>query len=289
MLPTITRAFPPLPLEELTAEISRFSSRSLVEKHDLIKRLVMLHPILSVDWNGRHLCRARKLSDNEALPGNVDGVIWRKDAPASQGRANPYGFPVIYLADHPDTALREVRAENHQVVLASFEILLNKSCMIAPVGELMCAQRTGRGSLLGNSSQYVTDLINSCEANEMKSLLITDAFLLDCLADGQDNYAISSYVAKCIFDKLPAISAISYPSQVQSGAICFALRTENFWEKWGVKAVRCGQARHLSHGYYHFSRIRHVIGIMKNGNFRWGEQEENVDSMTLLEPLWIPS
>ncbi|MCP9757908.1 hypothetical protein EGI20_01075 [Aquitalea sp. S1-19] len=290
LLPTITEAFPPLPLEELTAEISNFSDSALEDKQALIKRLVMVHPTLGLNWGAGHrFRRARRLKTHEPYPQNVDGIIWRKDVPASQGRANPDGFSVLYLADRPDTALKEVRAESDQVVLADFEIVPGKSCLIAPIGELMRIQRSGRGFMAGEHAQGVSNYLNACKPQDEKSLLITDAFLLECLLDGRDNYEISSYVAKCIFDKNPKLSAIAYPSCVQNGAICFAVRTDHFWDQWGVRSVRCGHARHLSHGYYDFSPARHVNGIEIGGNFHWEEHEEDVATTVLLKPLWVPS
>lgn len=288
-MPTITERFPPLSLEELVSAIASFQESSLAEQHALIKRLVIVHPTLSLDWGPGHCYRrARSLKPEEAPPKNVDGIIWRKDVPAVLMRANPEGFPVMYLADHPDTALKEVRAEDGRVVLSEFEILPGKNIRVAPIGELMRIQRSGRGFLSGNASSALNDVLNACDPDSAKSLLITDSFLFDCLAK-QTDYEISSYVAKCIFDKDPAISVISYPSYVQDGAINFAVRTENFWENWGVRAVRCVHAKHLAQGYYGYSQIRHVSGITVRGNLVWDEDIENINCSLHLNPLWFPT
>lgn len=289
-MPTITERFPPLPLDELLPAIASFPTSTLQEQHALIKRLVMVHPTLSLDWGpGHRYRRARRLNPSEARPTNVDGIIWRKGVPAAEGRANPYGFSVIYLADHPDTALTEVRAKDDVVVLSDFEILPGKSIRVAPIGELVRVQRTGRGFLSGNASSTLNDFVNACDQDGAKSLLITDSFLLGCLVDGKDNYEVSSYVAKCIFDKDPMISAVAYPSHVQMGAINFAVRTDDFWNQWGVRAVRCGHATHLAHGYYNYTQIQHVTGITVDGTLCWSDELVNENTLTPLEPLWVQS
>lgn len=289
LLPTITERFPPLPLKELSSAISNFQASPLSDQLALITRLVVQHPTLSLNWGPGHIYRrARVLKPEEVLPTNVDGFIWRKDVPATLMRANPEGFPVMYLADHPDTALKEVRATNSRVVLAEFEIQAGKQIRLAPIGEMMKIQRTGRGYLSGDASSTLNDFLNACEPDSARSLLITDSFLFDCLAK-QDNYQISSHVAKCIFDKDPAISVISYPSYVQHGAMNFAVRTEAFWESWGVRAVRCVHAKHLAQGYYGYSQIRHVSGITVRGNLVWSDEVENLNASLHLEPLWFPT
>lgn len=58
----------------------------------------------------------------------------------------------------------------------------------------------------------------------MRSLLIADAFLFKCLVEGDDQYLISSFVARSIFEKNRQISTVAYPSVRQYGAINFAVK-----------------------------------------------------------------
>ncbi|EOI7349006.1 RES family NAD+ phosphorylase [Yersinia enterocolitica] len=292
MSKTITETYPPLPLDKLLVAIDNFSTSSTEEKYKLIKQLVACHALLSVSWGaGRSFKRARLLKAKEEMPKTVNEIIWRKDIPATIGRANPAGFPVLYLADREDTALSEVRVINDRVVVAYFEILPDGVIQVAPIGELSLVQKTGRGNILGDSSKDINDMINACNPEEAKALLITDNFLLECLTSADENYEISSYVAKCIFDNLPNVSAIAYPSQRQRGAINIAVRIkkEEFWENWGVRAIKCLDARHLAYGYYNVSNINHVTGMTYSGEFVWDDELDQERSTMLLDPLWVPT
>lgn len=285
---TITRAYSPLPLAKLIPAISRFPSAPLSEKQKLIQELVDIHPTVNLSWGpGWRFRRARCIKTDEHVPTGVDGIIWRKDGPVPEQRANPKGFQVLYLADRVNTALCEVDADAQLAVITEFEILPGRNIQVAPIGELSRIQRTGRGFLLPEpESSYVSKLLNTCAPDEAKSLLITDAFLFECLTNTDDDYSVSSYVAKCTFDKLPSVSTIAYPSRRLFGAINFAVRVEDFWKSWGVRAVRCGSATHLACGYYSYKNIKHVEGITENGLLRWCNEIDAEESALLLDPLW---
>jgi len=230
--------------------------------------------------------RARRLDPGDQ-PKTVDQLIWRKDIPASLGRANPAGYEVIYLADRQDTALQEARVRDDLAVVSDFQIRPGRSVRIAPIGELLQIHRTGRGTFAGDHSGVVTNMLNACRPDEARSLLITDAFLRQCLV-GHDDYEISSQVALSVFEKLPAITAVAYPSVRQIGATNFVVRTEGFWDNWGIGAVRLGQAHHLGMGFYRFSHTQGVDGIYSSGDLRW-TPVPNPEATLVLDPLWVPT
>lgn len=286
---TITQQFTPVPLDELVFGVRDFKNKSLIEKRVFIHRLVEAHPILNLQWGPEHrFRRARRLSDNEMPPDRVNGVIWRNEVPARQGRANPSGFPVIYLADRMETAFREVHAEVDRTVIAEFAILEHHTIHIAPIGEMSLIQRSGRGWLSGNASSEISHMLNACALDEAKSLLVTDTFLFDCLTNPEDDYDISSTVATCVFDKIPAVTAIAYPSRRQHGAINLAVRTDSFWDNWRIVSIQCGLAKHLACGYYRFSDRRHVTGITGSGVLRWDAELLDDHSTIILDPPWTP-
>ena len=120
--PTITQQFPPLPLDEVVARIKHFDDVDLDERLDTIRAFVRVHPIMCYDWGGDcRYRRARKVEYGQMLA-NVSELIWRSDVPAGLGRANPAGFPVLYLADRLNTALSEIRLDEGDVVLTEFRI-----------------------------------------------------------------------------------------------------------------------------------------------------------------------
>ena len=51
MPPTITEAYPPMPLEEVVDLVERYKSMSAADKKRTIERLVQVHPTMNVDWS----------------------------------------------------------------------------------------------------------------------------------------------------------------------------------------------------------------------------------------------
>jgi len=296
MPPTLTEVHPPIPLCELVSALAGFASLPAPQKLALVDRLVAAHPIVSMDWGAGWRFRRARLLGADEIPATVDEVIWRKGVPARIGRANPAGFQVLYLADRPDTAFQEIlhhapqdASSPHTMMLAEFVIHDDCRVRIAPVGELSQIQRTGRGFLAGDASQHLSNLLNACSLDDAKALLITDSFLLQCLTNGANDYGLSSHVAMSIFAKLPTVSTIAYPSVRQLGAINLAVRTETFWNDWGLRSVRRGRAEHLAQGFYRFSDVRHVDGITVDGALRWREDPDVENSVVVLGPAWTPS
>lgn len=285
MPPTITEAHPPLPLDELTALIREFDTLSVDGKKAAIDRLLATHPKINVDWGGAWRYRRCRKLDPGYRPETVDDLIWPKGVPASLGRANPHGFQVLYLADRQDTALQEARVVDDSTVVADFRIQAGRSIRVAPIGELIQIHRTGRGPFAGAVSTTVTNMLNACERDEARSLLITDAFLLHCLV-GHDDYDVSSQVALSVFSMLPAVSAVAYPSRRQRGAINFAVRVERFWEDWALRSVRYGRARELAMGFYTVSNAQAVVGIYDDGRLEW-KALDNPEVTVELEPPFV--
>ncbi|MCJ2012429.1 RES domain-containing protein [Methylobacterium sp. J-076] len=284
MVQTVTEAFPPLPLTEVVDLVNDFGGMTLAEKQASIERLVRVHPTLNMEWGpGWRYRRCRKL-DPGVVPTHVDELIWRKGVPAQLGRANPEGYEVLYLADRRDTALNEARIARDPAVLAEFVIQASKSIRVAPIGEFAQVQRTGRGLLAGEASAALSNFLNSCSLPEAQSFLIADAFLLDCLV-GHDDYAISSHVALCVFNKNPNVSAIAYPSRRQDGAINFAVRVEGFWDSWALASVSYGTARHLAMGYYDLPIAKAVDEVYGDGRLRWRDMPGGREMLLLGSPF----
>ncbi|UVL60845.1 RES domain-containing protein [Pseudomonas sp. B21-032] len=284
----ITHKFPPLPLSELIARIERFSEAKLHEKHSLISDLVKVHPLLSMDFGaGSVFRRARKIDEHD-YPSSVQDFLWRVGGKPSVGRANPEGFPVLYIADRPETAFSETHISDNFVLLSELRIREGAKCRIAPIGEMLQVQRTGRGFLSGDASVAINNMLNACSIDQARSLLITDAFLFECLVGDDEKYLVSSFVSEAIFKKNRKISAVAYPSVRQHGAINFAVRIDDFWDSWSVVAARRMRARHLACGYYETTRTEHVLGITAEGKLVWGKGKIEDNIACRLEPPWHP-
>lgn len=275
---TITGSFKPLPLDYLLSRINEFKGASLELKRAIISEFVSVHPILSISFSkGSTFIRARKIGFND-YPQSVQDLLWRVDSKASAGRANPAGYPVLYIADRQETAFAETHVNGEFVLLSQLQIRENANCQIAPIGELMKIQRTGRGFLSGDASSTINNMLNACDLNEAKSLCITDAFLFDCLVNDDEQYSISSFVAKSIFEKNKGVSVIAYPSVRQYGAINFAIKTSDFWKSWNIVSASRMYVRHLACGYYETSLTEHVVEITHQNKLIWkkGIIEDNV-------------
>ncbi|MEO5655338.1 MAG: RES family NAD+ phosphorylase [Nitrosospira sp.] len=256
------------------------------EQLAFISFLVNRHPTLSLEWGpGWSYKRARKLGVDEC-PSKVRDLIWKPDAPAAVGRANPAGFQVLYLADRFETAFSEICVEDDDVLLAQFSILPGRSIRLLPIGELTQIHRTGRGFLSGEFSNQLSNIIKAFKHDEAKSLLMADTFLLDCLISDDDDYVRCSYLAKCIFEKQQVVSAIVYPSVRQSGSLNLVVKKDQFWKNWGIHSARRGQVTHLACGYYSFTNTRHVTWIDSGGTLRWNDQLSDENTAVLFDPLW---
>lgn len=285
----LTKRFPPIPLAELLEGIASFTTADLDTKHRFIDRVVAAHPILSVDlgpaWRFR---RARKFKDGDTLPKSVDELIWRKDTIPVMQRANPEGFQLLYVTDRQETAFKEVRAEDSDVVLTNFSIREGHKARVAPIGEFFLVQRRGHGNLLkGDCATAISQILNDEAEENAKSIVIADAFLHHCLTEGFDAYRVSSYAAKAIFTKLPEVSVVAFPSSQQPDAVNFAIRGDRLWEQWGIVAVKTGRAKHLAFGLYNYTNKGHVTGIFTSGRLRWSEEDKGVT--ILLSPPWTPA
>lgn len=274
-------------LDDLVEKIRRFPKQSVEQRQTFIGALVTIHPTLNVPWGpGWTFKRARNLQSLQ-IPASVDDVIWPKDRPAELGRANPAGLRVLYLADRRDTALREVRVNEGWVAVAEFQIRPEQSIFICPIGEISQIIRTGRGFLSGDASNLMSDMLNACPLAASRSLVLTDAFLYEQMT-GQDDYHLSSTVARAIFDKLSNVSAVAYTSRRQQGGINFAIKSDTFWDSWGLTSVRRGYAEHLALGFYRLTRITGVTGIFHSGKFEWEVTEKDEEMRIILAPQYSP-
>lgn len=100
--------------------------------------------------------------------------------------------------------------------------------LVAPIGEMIQIQRTERGFLAGDASQHINDMISACEREAARAMLITDASLFRVLTGTDGDYEESSMVALAIYDKLPELTAVAFPSRRQFGGLSFAVRIDRF-------------------------------------------------------------
>ncbi len=285
---TITTKFPPLPLDELITRIKRFETASLEKKYELLTDLIGVHPTIGVDFSKGSVFKRARMINEEDYPELVQDLLWRVEGVARTGRANPEGFPVLYIADRQDTAFGEIHIDGHFVLLTELQIREGTKCRIVPIGEFLRIQRTGRGTLTGDLSFAINNMLNSCRREDAQSLLITDAFLFECMIKDDDQYQISSFVAKSIFEKDRKNSAIAYPSAKQYGAVNLAVRADDFWKSWAIIGARRMYVRHLALGYYESSRTEHVMGVTRLGKLIWGKGIIDNSSSHRLEPPWYP-
>lgn len=285
MPPTITQRHPPLPLNELLPLIKDFAFMPLNEKKAVIDRLVSVHPTFNLAWGSGSKYRRCRAIQKDEIPEHVDQLIWRVGVPARLGRANPEGFQVLYLADRPETALSETHVTDGHVVMTDFVIREGRSIRVAPIGEMANVQRNGRGYLSNEIASAVDGMINACDYYEIRSLLITDAFLWDCFVKS-DEYEVTSHVAHAIFNKNDQINAIAYPSRRQFGAVNFAIKVDSFWDAWGIESVRYGHAVHLAMGYFDFRGSKGVDGIYNDGRLRWTSLDNPNGGILLGPPFY---
>ena len=131
-------------MRELLERIRAFPAERSEARRATVRRRVDAHAITGLRWGqGWRYRRGRILEDGETAI-KVRDLIWREGVPPRMGRANAAGFGALYLSDRRDTALSELRVVDGQVVLAEFVIRPDLEMLVAPVGEMIQIQRTGR-------------------------------------------------------------------------------------------------------------------------------------------------
>lgn len=268
MLGTITEKHPPLALEYLVKRINSFDYMTIKGKHAFLYELISVHPLISCDYSkGTVFRRTRRLS-KEHSPENISELLWNPSE-SNVGRANLQGRSVLYVSDRIETSLKEARAFDGYVSLSEFQIREGEKFRICPLGELLTIQRTGHAVFLNGSEEVIQSMINACDEEDVKSLLITDSFLLKCFLAEDESYSLSSFIAETIFGKNSEIEGIGYSSVQQYRANNVAIRAERFWKSWAVVGVRIMSVSYLAEGFYHNFDVGHVTKIDADGNLRW--------------------
>lgn len=206
---------------------------------------------------------------------------------ASVGRANSSGKPILYLADRIETALSEIRLQQGHVITANFQIQANKVCQILPIGEMLSIQRTGKSRFVPDAGP-INDIINACEHEDAQSYLITDSFLHEILVNDKAPYQISSYLCDALYKKYPSVTVIAYPSAQLNAAINYAVKTDDFWNVWGVSGISKFNGEHLVQGVYKVTQRKNVIKIYDNDQLAWGNFLEDQRITDLPKHLWTP-
>ncbi|MGS0467741.1 hypothetical protein ACU8V3_11800 [Cobetia marina] len=115
--------------------------------------------------------------------------------------------------------------------------------------------------------------------------MITDSFLMNCFQKDSGGYQISSYIAKCVFEKNSNIDAIVYPSVKQYGGLNLAINVDRFWDSWAIVGARKIEVDYLAEGFYDIIDMGHVIHVDKNGGLSW-RMERYAESSSFRLPPW---
>lgn len=284
----LTDKHPPMDLKDLCAIIKKYELLSKKEKKKAIKKIISYHVTLTLEYSFRELFRVRKIDNGEKISSFKD-IIWPPENINIPGRASINGSTTMYLSSTKDTALSEARINKHRIAIARFRNL-EEGTHIFPVGELHLVTERGFGELLSNEeSKCILDIINACPIEKARSIIIADKFIYKVFTSkDDDNYEMTSFIVDCIFNKIPKIDTIGYRSQMREGGYNLAIRSDKFWEKWGISSVTTADAEHLVLQYYKLSRLFSVSGIYNNGDFKWEEDSSNIESHILLSPPWRP-
>lgn len=288
-MPTLAEAHPPMDIDVLSDRIKSFSVMPHAEQAAFVKELISIHPIMSVNWSGGVFNRVRALHSPTCL-NSVSQVVWPENRPAAPGRISMDGHPVIYLASSRETALSETRVIDGPVALARFDVIPGQSMRVLPIGELMLILRRGFGTLIRNeAAKSLGDMVNRLPLDQERSLAITNAFLYELVTSQCEDYRLSSFVSQEIFNKIPNIDAIMYPSRLQLAGINLAVRRDRFWNLFGLESFTQARAEHLAAGYYRLSDITQVNGVHANGDLAWAVEHAKEESRLSLSPLWQPA
>lgn len=269
---SITQQYPPLALDEIVYIANEFKNFSLEEKLSAVTKVVARHPMLNFPTQNdtRDFYRVR-ISRNRSFPLNYTGVLWNHSAPAQQARLNSPGNTVLYVANQSNAAFAETGVNDDFIIMSVLKIQPMKSVIFLPLGTFANIMRSNAAHL-DVPEALVKDLRNkilACPVQEMQALLISDEFLYNCIMEEDQDYAVSSFTAKLIFEKYPSVDVITYPSKKLRSATNYAIKVSNFWDKWAIGSVCTLEAQHLALGHYLHSNVRCVDKIDDNGAMSW--------------------
>lgn len=268
----ITEEYPPLELDEIVGIVNDFSNYTIDRKIEVISRIVSKHPFLNfpTENDDREFYRAR-VSRNGSFPFSYTGLLWNHSAPAQRARLNVDGDAILYVANQANAAFSEVGVDDNLVIMSVLKVQTGKSVTFLPLGTLANIMRSNAAHL-DYPEALVAETrkkILACPLREMQSLLIADEFLYNCVMEDDDEYTVSSKTANLIFNRFPAIDAITYPSKKLRSATNYALKTSNFWEKWKIEFACTLNVKHLALGHFLPSDCRCVESIDDSGFMSW--------------------
>lgn len=279
------------PVAQVLQWVEDFKAASASQQIDIVKTVVNAHNILEVEYghSSTHMFRVRKI-DVKNLPADYSGVIWPPKSAVTPGRVTSTDHPVLYLSRHGFTAFSETDVVNDDVIIAHYKIRPGQSLRIAPVGEYERLSRSGISEFISANEprRAVMEMLKSLGAEAIKSILLMDSFLFDCVVDHKDNYRLSAEVAKSIFRKHPQADAIAYASVKQRNGMNIAVRTSRVWPTIGLVGVRHTRVRHLGYGVYDLGEGFVVTEIDSKGKFTWNDALVPDNVMVEWEP-WTPS
>lgn len=269
---SITEKYPPLPLNEITKIANEFENYSTDQQTKTISRIIDLHPFLnfSTEKDNRDFYRAR-IARNGAFPFNYTGLLWNHSAPAQQARLNLPGDAVLYIANQANAAYMEVGVQNEMIILTRLSIQKDKHVSFLPLGTYTAITRSNAAHLDFSENHIIETRkkLLACPIHELQSLLIADEFIYNCIMNEDKDYFISSYTANLIFKKYASVDVISYPSKKLRAATNYAVKTQNFWEKWEISSAATLNVKHLALGQYQLSNLRSVDNIDESGFLSW--------------------
>ena len=285
-LPAIAELYSPRNLDDLAAEMRAFKQWPLDRQIEYVRGLIHDSPQFNARWGGGWTYRrVRKLGPDERLTSHQD-LIWNPNPPARVGRMNLEGVPMFYAADRAFTALREARVEDDRVAMMSFQVQARRCFQVVTFGELAQLQVSGRGHFIlahHEAASMMNGFIKAGDPIRVLAAILIDSFLLECLQDPGEDYGLSGATAAIVFEKHPQIDAFAYPSVRQHGSVCLAVRTEGFWDVWGVQTVQAGRVIHLGYGVYRPAFDEHVSAIDAEGMLSWGGED---GTLRRFAPIW---
>ena len=127
-------------------------------------------------------------------------------------------------------------------------------------------------------------MLQACDIDDARVLLLIDSFLSDLMASQDIDYQETAALTKALFVRMPNAKAIGYPSVKCRGGMNLAVKPDNFWNDWMLKMVTSTIFESPGYGIYKPLSRKNVKGITSAGDLQWGQIEINVNMGAELNP-----
>lgn len=259
-------------LQQISEQMKCVTDKQTVIR--LLEETLECYSIVNFEFNKIKLFwRGQKCASSEGFK-NISRAGYPPKNLTRNNRMNEEGEPILYTCVNKYTVFEEIGAEAGDFIhLAGYELKQGAELSAAMIGLIVQCQRSGKSALSNEFNMAMVQLMNSMRPDIGKSFVFTDALMASILSDKNaknSDYIRSRTLAKMVFQKLPRVESIFYPSVIHEGALNLAVKPKaadsKFFNKMNF-VLRI--TRKYDYGFYDFEICRKSGSHNEDGTIVW--------------------